>query len=393
MRAHDTRRMLQTPFHPRVAEHCEVNRWDDWKGYTTPTAYDNVELEYFSIRNSCGVFDLTPMTKYRVRGADAARYLDRLVTRNLAELQIGQVMYICWCNDAGQILDDGTLFRLGEDEYRICSQERHLDWFEWSALGFDVEVVDETDDIAALAFQGPTTYAVLRKMGLDLAELKPYRCTEVEFAGQPMLVSRTGFTGDLGYELWIAPDRALALWDALFDAGEHYGIRAFGSDALEVARIEAGFIQAGVDFVPAQEAVRPDRTRSPYEVGLGWLVHLEKGPFNGRQALAAEKERGSRYNFVKLNVEGNKPANNSFVFDKRGRHVGAVTSACWSPTTKSNIALACLDSPYGDNGAELFAEVYFLSELKWERMLARCEVVAAAFYDPERRHATPPGRF
>ena len=223
--------------------------------------------------------------------------------------------------------------------------------------------------------------------------LKPYRFADFQFMGQTMLVSRTGFTGDLGYELWIAPEQALRLWDALFDAGRHYGIRAFGTEALEVARIEAGFIQAGVDFVPAQDAIRTDRTRSPYEVGLGWLVDLKKHAFNGRRALMAERQQGSRFNLVKLIIEGNKPANNSFVFDAKGRHIGTVTSACWSPTTKSNLALASLNAPWGKAGDEMVAEIYYLSELKWERVMARCSITETSFFDPKRRHTTPPGEF
>ncbi|MEE2784083.1 MAG: aminomethyltransferase family protein [Pseudomonadota bacterium] len=394
MRAHDHHRMLHTPFHPRVAQACELNRWDEWKGYTTPTAYESVEREYFAVRNSCGVFDLTPMTKYRIRGSDAGDYLDRLLTRNLSKLRIGQVMYVCWCDDAGQLLDDGTLFRLDENEYRLCSQERHLDWLKWSAMGFDVEINDETEGTAALAVQGPTSFAVLKRLGLVGVEaLKPYRFADFQFMGQTMMVSRTGFTGDLGYELWIAPEQALPLWDALFGAGQHYGIRAFGTEALEVARIEAGFIQAGVDFVPAQDAIRTDRTRSPYEVGLGWLVDLKKHAFNGRRALMAECDQGSRFNLVKLLIEGNKPANNSFVFDAKGRHIGTVTSACWSPTTKSNLALASLNAPWGKAGDEMVAEIYYLSELKWERVMAQCAITENSFFDPKRRHTTPPGEF
>jgi aminomethyltransferase len=373
-----------------VAAACEINQWDNWKGYTSPIAYTDVELEYFAIRNSCGVFDLTPMTKYRISGADAEAYLNRLVTRNLSKQAVGQVMYACWCDDAGQMLDDGTIFRLSEDTYRLCSQERHLDWLLWSAMGFDVQIDDETDAVAALAFQGPTSCAVLRRMGVTGVEnLKPYRFDTVGFAAGGILISRTGFTGDLGYELWAPPELAETLWDQLMTAGEDFGIRPFGTEALNMARIEAGFIQAGVDFVPAQEAIRAERSRSPYELGLGWLVHLKKSNFNGRSSLIAEKAKGSRYNLVKLLVDGNKPAHNSFVFDRKNRLVGTVTSATWSPTTKSNLALASLEAPWGQLGDELFTEIYYTRELKWTRVMERCRVVEGAFFDPERRHATP----
>lgn len=390
MRAHDDRMMMHTPFHSRVAAACEINRWEDWKGYTTPRAYTDVDLEYFAIRNACGVFDLTPMTKYRITGPDALAYVDRLVTRDVRRQAVGQVMYCCWCNDGGQMLDDGTLFRLAESAYRICSQERHLDWFAWSAMGFDVQIEDETERVAALAFQGPTTCAVLKKMGFQgIEDLKPYRFTAFDFEGAQLMISRTGFTGDLGYELWIDPMLAEPLWDALMAAGRDYGIAPFGSEALGIARIEAGFIQAGVDFVPAQQAVRAGRSRSPFELGLGWLVDLNKPNFNGRKHLIDEKARGSRHRLAKLCVDGNKPATHAFVFDRRHNVVGTVTSAVWSPTTKSNLALACLDVPWGRPEDELYAEIYYIRELKWTRVMERCRVVEEAFFDPERRHATP----
>jgi aminomethyltransferase len=382
--------MLHTPFHARVAAACEVNQWEDWKGYTTPTAYTDVELEYFAIRNSCGVFDLTPMTKYRITGPDAQAYLDRLVTRNVSRQAVGQVMYACWCNDVGQMLDDGTIFRLTDNSYRLCSQERHLDWLLWSAMGFDVRIEDETEAVAALAFQGPTSCAVLRRMGFTGVEnLKPYRFDTFGFDAGEIVISRTGFTGDLGYELWVRPELAESLWDRLMAAGEDFGIRPFGAEALNMARIEAGFIQAGVEFVPAQEVIRAERCRSPFELGLGWLVDLNKTHFNGRKSLVAERRRGSRYHLAKLLVDGNKPAHNSFIFDRHDKLLGTVTSAVWSPTTKSNLALASLSAPWGQPGDELFAEIYYLRELKWARVMERCRVVEEAFFDPERRHATP----
>jgi aminomethyltransferase len=390
MNPHDNRRVMHTPFHSRVASACETNEWEDWKGYTTPVSYTDVELEYFAIRNSCAVFDLTPMTKYRITGADAGAYLNHLVTRNLAKLAVGQVMYVCWCDDAGQVLDDGTLFRLGEDNYRLCSQERHLDWLHWSAMGFDVYIEDETEAVAALAFQGPTSCAVLKHMGFSGVEtLKPYRFGDFPFDGGRIMISRTGFTGDLGYELWVTPEMAGTLWDQLMFAGRNYGIRPIGGEALGIARIEAGFIQAGVDFVPAQKAVRNGRSRSPYELGLGWLVHLKKGNFTGRKSLIAEKAAGSRFRMVKLLIEGNKPAHNSFIFDRKDKSIGTVTSATWSPTTKSNLALASLNTPWGQPGQELSAEIYYIRELQWTRVMMRCRVVKEAFFDPERRHVTP----
>ena len=383
-------RLIQTPFHSRVAAACEVNYWEDWAGYTTPAAYTNVELEYFAMRNSASIFDLTPMTKYRITGSDAHAYLDCLVTRNLRKMKIGRVTYTAWCNDDGKVIDDGTIFRIAENTFILCSQERHLDWLEWSAMGFDVHIEDETDRIAALSFQGPTTCRILKNLGLkDVEDLKPFDLTHYPFDDSELMVSRTGFTGDLGYELWTDPASAEKLWDRLMEAGHQYGIKPAGSEALQIARIEAGFIQAGVEFVPAQQEVREGRARSPYELGLSWLVHLKKPHFNGKRALQEEKQKGSRYRFVKLDVQGNKPAEHSFIYNGQNKAVGTVTSAAWVPTAKRNIAFASLEMPWGNPGDDLSAEIYYLRELKWTRVMEKCSVIEGPIFDPERRHATP----
>lgn len=385
----DDRMLLETPFHSRIAKLNELNAWEDWMGYTTPSAYYDVELEYFAVRSTTGVFDLTPMNKYRIKGPDAEAYLNRLVTRNVSKIREGRVGYTVWCDDAGQVLDDGTIFHLAENDYRICAYARATEWLAWSAMGFDVEVIDETHDVAALAVQGPTSCSCLQAMGLKgLEDLKPFGLTYFDFEGEQLMVSRTGFTGDLGYELWIAPNKAEALWDSLFAAGENFLIKPFGSDALNMARIETGFIQAGVDFVPAEEMVRHGRSRSPFELGLDWLVDLDKPVFNGKKALLKEKREGSRYRFVILDVDGNKPADHSFIM-KGNKVVGTVTSAAWCPTAKSNVAFAQLEMPYGNVGDEFVAEIYYQRELHWTRVLAPCKVVESAVFNPPRRRATP----
>jgi aminomethyltransferase len=383
--------LLQTPFHGRVADACEINLWEEWKGYTTPRAFSNVELEYFAIRNSASIFDLTPMTKYRITGSEAHAYLDRLVTRNLKKLEVGRVMYTAWCNDQGQVIDDGTIFRLAENTFTLCSQERHLDWLTWSALGFDVTIEDITEQIAALSFQGPTSCAILKNIGLhDVENLKPYDLRHYAFGQRELMVSRTGYTGDLGYELWVDPADAETLWDQLMTAGQNFDIKPVGSAALQIARIEAGFIQAGRDFVPAQQEVRSGRSRSPYELGLGWLVHLKKPHFNGQKALRAEKLNGSQHRFVKLDVAGNITAENAYIYNKHHKVVGSVTSAAWVPTAKRNIAYGSLEMPWGASGDELYAEIYYRRELKWTRVMAPCAVIEGPIFDPARRHATPP---
>ena len=388
---------LKTPFYSRLRELDFVNEWHQWKGYSSANELYCADTEYFAIRNSTGVFDLTPMTKYRISGRDSLEYLDRLVTRDMAKIRPGRVAYAVWCDDQGQVIDDGTIFHLREGEYRLCSQERHFAWLKAAAIGFDVEITHETDDVAALAVQGPTSFTILQELDLDgLAELKPFGLMHCEFEGVELMVSRTGFTGDLGYELWIDPDKAEALWDALFDAGKLHGIRAIGTDALERARIEAGFLAAYHEFLPADETVRTGRSRSPFELGLEWLVDFAKPNFNGRRALAEEQRQGSRWRLVKLDIDGNKQAHNSYIFAKPKRNkraIGFVTSATWSPVCKQNIALGTVHALHGKPGDTLWVEVYYQREMHWNRVMAEATVVDKPFWFPPRRSATPPGPY
>lgn len=388
---------LKTPFYPRLEALDTVNEWHQWKGYTSSNELYCADMEYFAIRNATAVFDLTPMTKYRVTGPDALGYLNRLVTRDMAKIRPGRVAYAVWCDDQGQVIDDGTIFHLRDGEYRICSQERHFAWFQESTLGFDVTVTHETEDVAALAVQGPTSFSVLNNMGLDgLDQLKPFGLTHFDFEGSELMVSRTGFTGDLGYELWIEPDKALALWDALFEAGKLLGIRAIGTAALEEARIEAGYLAAYMEFLPADETVRTGRSRSPFELGLDWLVDFKKPNFNGRRALAEEMRNGSKWRLVKLDIEGNKPAHNSYVFGNAKANkgdIGFITSATWSPVCKQNIALGTVRTPHGKPGTNLWVEIYYQREMHWNRTMAKATVVDKPFWFPPRRGVTPPGPF
>lgn len=388
---------LQSPFYSRLKKLDTLDSWHEWKGYSSADALYCADTEYFAIRNSTAVFDLTPMTKYRITGPDARAYLNRFVTRDMAKVRPGRVAYAVWCDDRGQVIDDGTIFHLREGEYRLCSQERHYAWLTDSTIGFDVDVRHETDDVAALAVQGPTSYSVLKKLGIDgLDELKPFGLAHVNFRGDELMVSRTGFTGDLGYELWIEPGQAGSLWDELFAAGELHGIRAIGTDALERARIEAGFIAAYREFLPADETVRTGRSRSPFELGLDWLVDFGKPVFNGRRALADERRNGSRWRLVRLDIAGNKAAHNSYIFAKpksNRREIGFITSAAWSPVCKQNIALGTVRTPHGKPGSHVWVEIYYQREMHWNRSMARATVVDKPFWLPPRRSATPPGPF
>jgi len=388
---------LRSPFHGRIEALDTRNQWHEWKGYSSADVLYCEEMEYFAIRNATAVFDLTPMTKYRISGPDAAAYLNRLVTRDMDKVKPGRVAYAVWCDDRGQVIDDGTIFHLKEGEYRLCSQERHFAWLQTAAIGFDVSIVLETEDIAALAVQGPTSFTILKTMGLSgLENLKPFGLMNFDFDGTDLMVSRTGFTGDLGYELWITADKAESLWDALFEAGKLYGIRAMGTHALELARIEAGYLAAYEDFLPADATVRNGRTRSPLELGLDWLVDFKKPNFNGRRALAEEKRRGSTWRLVKLDIEGNKAAHHSYIYAKKKGNkseIGFVTSAAWSPVCKQNIAIGTVRMPHGEVGSSVWVEIYYQREMHWSRAMAEATVVGKPFWFPPRRSATPPGPY
>ena len=393
---HFLKPLLETTFHARARALSQVDSFIAWSGYTTVDVFTTVEQEYFAIRNAATLYDLTPMVKYRISGADALPYLNRLVTRDIAKLKPNRVAYCVWCNDAGHVLDDGTVFRLGENEYRLCTAERQIDWLLDSAVGFDVEVSEITAEIAALSLQGPTSYAVLRTAGLvGVERLKPFDVGHFSLGARQLTVSRTGFTGDLGYELWMEPGAAEEIWDALMAAGRSRGIRAIGSQALNIARIEAGFVMPHLEFVSAEQTIRTGRDRSPLELGLSWLLDFDKGHFNGRRALLAERARGARRQLVALDIAGNKPAHNALLYTEADgkREIGSVTSAAWSPTCKRNIALAMVNAPYFKTGTALWAEIYLNRELVWERRMSRAVVVERPFFAPERRRATPPGEF
>ncbi|HUN76976.1 MAG TPA: aminomethyltransferase family protein [Steroidobacteraceae bacterium] len=386
--------LLKSPFHERAREASQVDSFVPWSGYTTVDVFTSVEQEYFAIRNAASLYDLTPMVKYRISGPDATRYLNRLTTRNIGRLSVGRVAYTVWCNDAGQLIDDGTVFRLGETEFRLCTAERQLDWLLDAAIGFEVALSEITHEIAALALQGPTSCAILRAAGIvGVERLRPFEVAAFAWPGcGEVLISRTGFTGDLGYELWMAPTVAEQVWDALLDSGRTRGIRPVGSRALNIARIEAGFLLPNIDFVNAEHTLRVGTARTPLELGLEWLVDFEKGHFNGRRALLEQHRRGAPRRLVGLDVEGNKPAVNALIYaEKSGKNqVGSVTSACWAPTCKRNIAFAILDAPHFAPDSRVWAEIYFNRELAWERRMARARVVERTFFSPERRRATPP---
>lgn len=392
---HFRQSLQRTPFHDRFESLSTTEEWMAWNTYKVPRVVDKLSTEYFGVRSGCAVMDLTPMEKYRITGKDAYQYVDRLVSRDISKLRPGRVTYVVWCNDEGKVIDDGTLFQFAENDYRLCSQHHQLDWLLISAAGFDVQIVVETHDVAALAVQGPTSYSVLDAAGIaGLETLKPFGIGDYRCGDIPVSISRTGYTGDLGYELWMQPEHALRVWDAIFDMQGYYDVHAMGLSALEMVRIEAGFIMPGFDFNAADSTIRNGYDRSPFEVGLGWVVNLEKGHFTGRKALLAEKSRPIQRRLTKIVVDGNKPVGEAFLYDgKDGRQTGEIKCATWSPILKANLALADIDYVNGKRPANLWAKIDYQRELKWHSTWARCEVHTKPFYSPEHRSATPPQRY
>ena len=388
-------RLKETHFHPRQAALNLRDAWSSWNGYKFADCYYDAEYEYFCVRNSCGTYDICPMQKYDVSGPDAEAMLNRMVTRNIANMKENRVTYVCWCTDEGRMIDDGTIFKLGPEKFMLTCGSPCLAWLRKSILGFaDVTVTDMSDDIAALSVQGPASCEVLKKLGLGGIEtVKPYDIRHFPFHGgdgDTLMVSRTGFTGDLGYELWIAPRLALDLWDALYAAGDDYGIHPYGETATNMARLEAGFIMPDMEFNEALKTVHFEHDQTPFELNLGWLVDFRKPHFNGRRALLRERDKGPDYTLTKLDIEGNKPAEGSYLYSNKRctREIGYVTSAMWSPVVKANIALAMIRTRYLRGG--IWAEIYYEKELRQNRKVAKCTIRKKPFWAPARARATPP---
>jgi glycine cleavage system T protein (aminomethyltransferase) len=389
-----------TPFHERTAALCLSHAWRRWAGYIVASSYElSHEREYHAIRAAAALFDVSPLYKYRIRGKDAARLLDHVVTRDVQAMKVGQVAYTPWCDAAGKVLDDGTIARLDQTTFRMTAAEPNLRWLQDNAAGFDVTIRDVSTSIAALSLQGPASRSILERLG-ELSPLKYFRLAEATLGGIPVSISRTGYTGDLGYELWVDSNQALPLWDALMEAGTPHGIVPAGMLALDVARIEAGLMLIDVDYVPARKALIESQTSSPYELDLGWAVNLKKERFVGRQALAAEASRAPQWQFVGIEIEWSSlerlyaevglatrlPAaawRTSVPIYSGNEQAGYATSGGWSPLLKKYIALAHLQARWAAPGTQLEIEI----TVEHRRKRAAAQVVKKPFFDPERKKA------
>ena len=397
---------IGTAVHERTLALCESLNYREWSGFYAVSVYEtHHEHEYNAIRNAVALIDVSPLYKYRLTGPDATRLVNRVITRDIRKVAVDQVIYCCWCDEHGQVIDDGTITRLGESAYRWTAAEPNLRWFHQNALGMSVEIEDISERTATLALQGPTSARLLRKLtDAPVDALKYFRVAHTAIASVPVDISRTGYTGDLGYEIWIPWERALAVFDALMDRGREFDLRPCGMLALDVARIEAGLILIDVDYISSRKALIEAQKYSPYEIGLGRLVHLEKENFVGRTALAAEQKAGGParrlmgleldwnsieqlYQDAGLAPQVPSAASRVHVPVYRGRtQVGKATSTAWSPTLKKMIALASLSREHAAPGTRLEMEL----TVEAVRHTVPARVVELPFFNPPRKTATPP---
>jgi aminomethyltransferase len=391
-----------TPFHARTAPLVLGQAWRRWAGYMVASTYDWLhDREYAAIRNAAALLDVSPLYKYRVWGRDAARLLDRIVTRNILKLKPGQVTYTPWCDAHGKVMDDGTVTRLGEDTYRLTSADPSLRWLHQNAFGLQVNIEEVSEQLGALALQGPLSRAVLGAVAEQPVEgLKYFRMMENRIAGVDIQITRTGYTGDLGYEIWVPAAGALPVWDALMRAGADYGLQPAGIWALDVARIEAGLVMADVDYTAAHHAVIESQKSTPFELSLDWTVSLDKHVFNGRSALLAERARGVAWKFIGIEVDwdsfealyaavGLSPSlpsvawRSSVPIYRNGKQIGYASSGCWSPLLKKYLALAHLEAEHCLPDTKVEFEV----TVEHQRKRAAAHVRKLPFFDPERKKA------
>ncbi len=392
---------LPTPFHDRTAPLCTSLRWKQWAGYHAVCRYQtHLEAEYHAIRQSAGLLDVSPLTKVRVEGPDAAAFLSFVTTRDVTRLRPGRVLYVGLCDEDGKLVDDGTVLRLGETHFRVTAASPVWRWLGRFSEGYSVSIVDESDAIASLAIQGPRSRAIVEEaLGASLP-LRYFRVRSAELAGVPIEISRTGYTGDLGYEVWVAAEHAGAIWDALISAGAAHRMLPIGLDALDIVRIEAGYVLQGVDYYSAPTCLIESRKSSPFEAGLGFAVELDRGPFVGSIALERERREGSPTALVGLELSypaieklfarvGLPPAlpieasrSSRPVRNRRGQ-TGYITSSTWSPILKRAIALATVRRADSAEGRKL--EVEFTVEHVHHAVSA--QVVARPFFDPPRKRA------
>ena len=396
---------IGTAVHERTLALCESLNYREWSGYYAVSSYEgHHEHEYNAIRNAAALIDVSPLFKYLVNGPDAARFVDRLITRDVSKMSVGQVFYTPWCDERGKVIDDGTVARLGDASFRWTAADPSLRWFRQNALGMNVAIEDISEDVAALALQGPTAARILRAVSnADIDRLKYFRITNGLIGGVPVEISRTGYTGDLGYEIWIPAAHAIHVWDVLMEGGRAFDVKPTGMLALDVARVEAGLLLIDIDFFSSKKAVIEAQKYTPYEMGLGRLVSLDKARFIGQQALRREHQRGPARKVVGLHIDWTAVER---IYEKVGlppmvgatasrvavpvyrdsKQVGRATTTTWSPVLKRMIALATIDRPHYAEGTTVQIE----HTVEAVRYRVPATVVPTPFFNPPRKTATPP---
>lgn len=390
---------LESPFHPRTSRICTSHSWKDWAGFLAVCRYGcSLDSEYFAIRESAALIDVTPLFKYDISGPQAETLLSRMTVRDVKKMKVGRVAYTCWCDDRGMVVDDGTVSRLDENTYRLTAADPTHHWLTRLAARYKVEIVDVTEKIAALAVQGPTSRNVLEScLDHDLSGLKFFQTMPAKIGQVDVWVSRTGYTGDLGYEVWVAADQAVQIWDAIFNAGRAHGIQPTGLDALDISRIEAGFILQGIDYFNCLRTQIESRKTTPFEIGLGWLVDLDRDPFIGQEALRKAADASKRQLVgIEVNWEDlealydsvDQPpqlpaqaSRSSIPVYRERRQVGRVSSHTWSPLLKKSIGLATLEKGFCQPGQTVEVE----HTVEFERRTVAAKVVKMPFFDPERK--------
>ena len=393
-----------TAFHERTFALCQSLNYREWSGYYTVSVYEvHHEHEYNAIRNACALIDITPLYKYLVTGKDATKLVNRVITRDMGKVAVGQVIYCCWCDEQGKVIDDGTITRLEENKYRWTAADPSLRWFRQNGLNMDVQIEDISERTAALALQGPTSGKLLKSVAeAEIANLKYFRMTSGKIAGVPVDISRTGYTGDLGYEIWVPWSDAVKVWDALMDKGKQFDIHAAGMLALDVARVEAGLLLIEVDYSSSKKALIASQKYSPYELGFEKMVHLQKENFVGKSALERDHKRGVPRQLVGLEIDWNEvearydkfglspaaPSQASRVpvpLYLEGKQVGKATTTTWSPVLKKLIALASVDTAHSKLGTKLQMEI----TIEAMRQNVTAQVVKLPFFNPGRKTAVP----
>lgn len=391
---------IGTPFHSRTSALCLSHNWRVWSGYVVASSYAVLhDHEYHAIRNSAALIDISPLYKYDISGKDALKFVNRVMTRDAAKCALNQALYTCLCDEEGKVIQDGTLFRLGESRFRFHLADPSLRWFQINATGMDVNIQDGSERVAAVALQGPTSRDILKKISdADLDQLKFFRLTFASVGSIQAMISRTGYTGDLGYEIWVPATQAEGLWDRLMEVGKPYGITPAGMLALDMARLESGFILLEVDYTSAEKALIPSQKYSPFEIGLGWTVSLDKENFVGRRALLEEKQRGSPRQLIGLEIDwddyerlhqevGLAPQlptaawRGGIPLYRDNQQVGQATTGGWSPTIKKYIALATVQGKFSQPRTELLMEV----TVEHVRKKVRARIVKPPFFDPPRK--------